>query len=48
MELIKQLFHHRDWELILGGLGIEAAVVDAEAPRLVYLPDERAENGEVL
>jgi hypothetical protein len=30
-----ELVNHRDWELVLGRLVIEGAVVDAEAPRVV-------------
>ena len=40
MELIEELVHHRDGELVLGCLGVEGAVVDAETPRHVRLAHE--------
>jgi hypothetical protein len=46
MELVKQLIHHRNRELVLESLGVEGAVVDAEAPRLVRLPYQQDGRGE--
>jgi hypothetical protein len=40
MELVEKLVHHRNGELVLGRLGVEGAIVDAEAPRLVRFVDE--------
>ena len=39
-ELIQELEYHRDGELVLGRLGVEGAVVNAETPSVVRLPDK--------
>ena len=41
MQLIEELVDQRDQELVLGGLVIERAVVDAEAPGAVCLLDQQ-------
>ena len=41
MELIQELVHHWDRELILGGLCIKGVVVDVEPPGLVRLADQQ-------
>ena len=38
-ELVQELEYHRDGELVLGRLGVEGAVVDAETPSVVRLSD---------
>jgi len=40
MELIEELVYHQDQEFVLGHLGVEGAVVDAETPGLVRLANE--------
>jgi hypothetical protein len=39
VQLIKELIHHRNRELVLGGDGIEGIIVDAEPPGVVRLVD---------
>jgi hypothetical protein len=46
MELVEELVHHRDRKLVLGCLGVEGAVVDAETPRRVRLADQQHWCGE--
>jgi hypothetical protein len=46
MELVEDLVHHRNRELILGRLGIEGAVVYVETPRAVRLADQKHRSGE--
>jgi hypothetical protein len=36
-----ELVHHRSRELVLGDLGVEGTVVDAEPPRLVRFPHQQ-------
>jgi hypothetical protein len=40
MALVEKFVHHRNGELVLGRLGVEGAVVDVEALRLVRFTDE--------
>jgi hypothetical protein len=40
MQFIDELFHHRDWELILHSVVVERFVVDVEALSVVRLLDE--------
>jgi hypothetical protein len=46
MQFIEELVHHRNWELILGGDGVEGTVVDAEPLGFVRLADEQHRGGE--
>ena len=46
MKLVQELIHHRDREFIYGRLGVEGAIVDAETPRVVHLPDQQDWRGE--
>lgn len=51
VELVKKLIHHMYGKLVLGCLGIESSVVDAETPRFVLVRRTRStgtENNEVL
>jgi len=40
-ELVEELVDDRDWKLVLDGLGVEGAVVDAETSRDVLLANEQ-------
>ena len=41
MELVEELVHHRNRELVLEREGVKGAVVDAEAPCAIRLADEQ-------
>ena len=41
MELVKELIHHWDRELVLRRLGVEGVVVNAEAPQSIRLMDQQ-------
>jgi hypothetical protein len=46
LELIQELVDDQDWKLVLHGLGVEGAIVNAKSPCMIFLADKQDQCGE--